>query len=159
MKKSDDLKLEYWAIKRPKPHPKNARSHPPEQVRQLVASIKEFGFTKPIVCDEKNEILAGHGKEGSLHPTMKPVELARRAITNSTREGEIVLDMFSGAGSTIMGAEQMGRVGFAVELDPKYVDATVRRWETLTGKEAIHAKDKKTFAAIAKSRAGRKAKG
>ena len=59
--KSADLKLEYWAIKRPKPHPKNARSHPPEQVRQLVASIKEFGFTKPIVCDEKNEILAGHG--------------------------------------------------------------------------------------------------
>lgn len=97
----------------------------------------------------------GHGKDGSLHPTMKPVELARRALKNSTQEGEIVLDVFSGAGSTIMAAEQMKRCGYGVELDPRYVDATVRRWQQMTGKEAIHATENKTFEAVSKARAGR----
>ena len=95
----------------------------------------------------------GHGKENVVHPTMKPVELARRAIGNSTREGEIVLDLFAGASSTIIGAEQTGRLGYGMELDPKYVDAGVRRWQDLTGKEAIHAGTKKTFAAHAKAKA------
>lgn len=99
---------------------------------------------------------SGHGKEGALHPTMKPVELARRAIRNSSQTGEIVLDMFAGAGSTIMAAEQTGRQGYGIELDPQYVDATVRRWQLLTGKEATHAEEKRTFEAIAKARAGRK---
>jgi DNA modification methylase len=98
----------------------------------------------------------GHGKENAMHPTMKPVELARRAIGNSTREGEIVLDLFAGASSTLIGAEQTGRLGYALELDPKYVDAGVRRWQELTGKQATHAADKKTFDAIAKARAGKK---
>jgi DNA modification methylase len=97
----------------------------------------------------------GHGKENTIHPTMKPVELARRAIGNSTREGEIVLDLFAGSSSTIIGAEQTGRLGYALELDPKYVDAGVRRWQDLTGKQATHAADKKTFDAIAKSRAAK----
>ena len=91
-----------------------------------------------------------------MHPTMKPVELARRAIRNSTREGEIVLDLFAGASSTIIGAEQTGRLGYALELDPKYVDVGVRRWQELTGKQATHAAEKKTFDAIAKARAGAK---
>ena len=97
-------------------------------------------------------------KEASLHPTMKPVELTRRALANSTQEGDIVLDMFAGACSTIMGAEQTKRVGYAMELDPHYVDAGLRRWQALTGKEATHATEKKTFEALAKSRAktGRK---
>lgn len=95
---------------------------------------------------------SGHGKDVALHPTMKPVALARRAIVNSTKEGEIVLDMFAGASSTIMGAEQTKRVGYAIELDPHYVDASVRRWQELTGKEAIHATEKKTYQAIAKAR-------
>ena len=94
----------------------------------------------------------GHGKENAMHPTMKPVELARRAIGNSTREGEIVLDLFAGAASTIIGAEQTGRLGYALELDPKYVDVGVRRWQELTGKAATHAADKKTFEATAKAR-------
>lgn len=100
---------------------------------------------------------AGHGKGNSVHPTQKPVELVRRALRNSTREGEAVLDMFSGGASTIIGAEQTGRVGYAIELDPQYVDAGVRRWQELTGKEAMHAEEKRTFDAIAKERAGRKA--
>ncbi len=100
---------------------------------------------------------AGHGKANTVHPTQKPVELVRRALRNSTREGEAVLDMFCGGASTIIGAEQTGRVGYGIELDPQYVDAGVRRWQELTGKEAIHAEEKQTFEAIAKARAGRKA--
>jgi DNA modification methylase len=99
----------------------------------------------------------GHGKETkTFHPTQKPVELARRAITNSTKEGEIVLDSFNGSGSTIMAAEQTGRAGYAAELDPRYVDQSVIRWQGMTGKQAIHASEKKTYDAIAKARAGRK---
>lgn len=96
----------------------------------------------------------GHGKGNAIHPTQKPVELARRALRNSTREGEAALDMFAGSGSLIMAAEQTGRVGYSIELEPRYVDAIVRRWQELTGKDATHANEKKTFAAIAKARAG-----
>lgn len=96
----------------------------------------------------------GHGKGTAIHPTQKPVELARRALRNSTREGEAALDMFAGSGSLIMAAEQTGRIGYSIELEPRYVDAIVRRWQELTGKDATHATEKKTFAAIAKARAG-----
>jgi hypothetical protein len=92
----------------------------------------------------------GHGKDTAIHPTMKPVELVRKALMNSTLEGQIVLDMFSGSGSTIMGAEQTRRVGYAVELDPLYADASIRRWQNMTGKAATHAKTQKTFDATAK---------
>jgi len=94
----------------------------------------------------------GHGKDGAWHPTMKPVELGRRALLNSTREGEIVLDMFSGGGSTIMAAEQTKRIGYAIELDPQYVDAGVIRWQKFTGKEATNAEGQ-TFEAVTKARA------
>jgi len=94
----------------------------------------------------------GHGKDNAFHPTMKPVELGRRACRNSANEGDIVLDMFGGSCSTVMAAEQTGRIGYAIELDPRYVDASVRRWQTMTGKQATHASEKKTFEAIAKAR-------
>lgn len=98
---------------------------------------------------------SGHGKEESIHPTQKPVELARRAIANSSREGEIVLDFYAGSGSTLIGAEQLGRACYAAELEPPHVDAIVRRWQTLTGKQATHEKDGKTFEAITRSRTGK----
>ena len=94
----------------------------------------------------------GHGKDNAFHPTMKPVELGRRACRNSANEGDIVLDMFGGSCSTVMAAEQTGRIGYAIELDPRYVDASVRRWQTMTGKQATNASEKKTFEAIAKAR-------
>lgn len=102
----------------------------------------------------------GHGKASTTHhPTQKPVELARRALRNSTQEGEIVLDLFAGSASTIMAAEQTKRCGYACELDPRYVDVGVRRWQEMTGQQATHAQEKKTFDAITKARAGRKAAG
>lgn len=71
------------------------------------------------------------------HPTMKPVRLFARLMRNSTREGETVLDPFAGSGSTIIAAEQMGRVARCVELDPHYVDVALSRWEAFTGRRAV----------------------
>ncbi len=95
---------------------------------------------------------------GSHHPNQKPVELARRAIANSSAEGELVLDMFAGSASTLLAAEQLKRVGYGIELDPLYVDAGVRRWQALTGKQAHLAHGKKTFDQLAAERNGTKAK-
>lgn len=99
----------------------------------------------------------GHGNASTTyHPTQKPVELARRALANSTQEGEIVLDIFAGSASTIIAAEQTKRVGYGIEIDPRYVDVAVRRWQELTGKQATHAAEKKTFDALARSRLGKR---
>ena len=68
---------------------------------------------------------------------MKPVELVERAIRNSSRPGNVVLDPFGGSGTTLIAAEKSGRVARLIELDPKYVDVIVRRWEEFTGKQAI----------------------
>jgi DNA modification methylase len=76
-------------------------------------------------------------QKNDLHPTMKPVELVERALRNSSRPGDIVLDPFGGSGTTLIAAEKSGRVARVMELDPKYVDVIVRRWEVFTGKEAI----------------------
>lgn len=71
------------------------------------------------------------------HPTMKPVGLFDYQIKNNTKGGDIVLDLFNGSGTTIMACEQNGRVAYAMELDPRYVDAAVKRWETFTGEKAV----------------------
>jgi DNA modification methylase len=73
---------------------------------------------------------------GYQHPTQKPVELARRAIGNSSRPGEIVIDGFLGSGTTLIGAEVTGRRCFGIELDPVYAQVTIDRWEKLTGRKA-----------------------
>ena len=76
-------------------------------------------------------------QKNDLHPTMKPVELVERALRNSSRPGDVVLDPFGGSGTTLIAAEKSGRVARVMELDPKYADVIVRRWEDFTGKEAI----------------------
>ena len=76
-----------------------------------------------------------------LHPTMKPVELVERAIRNSSRPGQRVLDPFGGSGTTLIAAEKSGRVACLMELDPRYVDVIVRRWQEWTGKSAIRESD------------------
>jgi DNA modification methylase len=70
------------------------------------------------------------------HPTQKPLQLCRKAITNSTRRNQIVLDLFAGSGSTLIAAEQVQRSCYAMELDPKYVDVIIKRYEKLTDKKA-----------------------
>ncbi|MGI5873020.1 MAG: site-specific DNA-methyltransferase [Bacillota bacterium] len=75
-------------------------------------------------------------KRSAEHPTMKPVELVSRALHNSGRRGEVVLDPFLGSGTTLVAAEQLDRVCYGMEIDPRYCDVTVKRWEQLTGKHA-----------------------
>jgi DNA modification methylase len=72
-----------------------------------------------------------------FHPTQKPVELPERAITNSTKQGDSVLDLFGGSGSTLIACEKVARLARVMELDPKYCDVIVARWEQFTGKKAV----------------------
>ncbi len=70
------------------------------------------------------------------HPTMKPIELVERAIENSSRPGDVVLDLFLGSGSTLIAAERTGRISYSMELDPHYAQVAVARWEAFTGRKA-----------------------
>lgn len=79
--------------------------------------------------------------KADIHPTMKPVGLFDYQIKNNTKGEDIVLDIFNGSGTTIMACEQNGRIGYAMELDPRYVDATVARWESFTGEKAVLLND------------------
>ena len=83
--------------------------------------------------------------KNDLHPTMKPVELVERAIRNSSRPGNVVLDPFGGSGTTLIAAEKSGRLARLIELDPKYVDVIVRRWQDWTGKQATRESDGLAF--------------
>ena len=84
-------------------------------------------------------------QKNDLHPTMKPVELVERALRNSSRPGNVVLDPFGGSGTTLIAAEKSGRIARLIELDPKYVDVIVRRWEDFTGKHATREADGMAF--------------
>ena len=75
--------------------------------------------------------------KSELHPTMKPIELMARSIQNSTKPGETVLDLFGGSGSTLIACEQLGRRCYSMELDPRYCDIIIDRWETFTGGKAV----------------------
>ena len=72
-----------------------------------------------------------------LHPTQKPLELVERAITNSSRPGDRILDPFCGSGTTLIACERSGRRGIGIELDPRYVAATLARWEAFAGEAAV----------------------
>jgi len=76
-------------------------------------------------------------QKNELHPTMKPVELVERAISNSSKSRDIVLDSFGGSGTTLIACEKLGRQARLIELDPKYCDVIVKRWEEFTGKAAV----------------------
>ena len=72
-----------------------------------------------------------------IHPTMKPVGLFDYQIRNNTKGNDAVLDLFGGSGTSLIACEQDGRTCFMMELDPRYVDAIVERWENLTGEKAV----------------------
>lgn len=90
--------------------------------------------------------------KNELHPTMKPVALVDRAIRNSSRPSDIVLDPFGGSGTTMIAAQRTGRRARLVELDPIYVDVTVDRWQAYTGAEATLDETGQTFAEVAAGR-------
>ena len=86
-----------------------------------------------------------------LHPTMKPVELVERAIKNSSKSRDIVLDLFGGSGTTLIACEKTGRQARLMELDPKFVDVIVKRWEEYTGLQAVRQEDGVKFAELTTS--------
>ena len=102
------------------------------------AGVNSFG-------SDRDEALA-------MHPTVKPVALVEDAILDCSKRGGIVLDAFAGSGTTLIAAEKTGRIGYALELDPRYVDIAVQRWEKVTGGQAVHATSGLTFRETAESR-------
>jgi DNA modification methylase len=87
--------------------------------------------------------------KNDLHPTMKPVELMERAVRNSSKTRDIVLDPFGGSGTTVIACEKSGRRARLMELDPKYVDVIVRRWQDYAGKKATRQIDGASFDVLA----------
>ncbi len=87
------------------------------------------------------------------HPTVKPVSLVADAIRDVSRPGEIVLDAFMGSGTTLLAAERTGRLGYGIELEPRYIDVAIRRWEAMTGRHAVLDGTDQTFAEISAERA------
>ncbi|WP_428542710.1 DNA modification methylase [Profundibacter sp.] len=110
----------------------------PEGVKRRWCGARDQGDVWNINRPTKND----------LHPTMKPVSLVERAIQNSSRKGDLVFDPFGGSGTTLIAAENTGRKAALLELDPKYVDVIVERWQRLTGLEAMHAEAKMTYSEI-----------
>lgn len=89
------------------------------------------------------------------HPAAYPVELPRALMTFLTARGEVVVDPFGGSGSTAIAAEQLGRRAYLMDIDPRYVDVMVRRWQDFTGKKATHEGKGKTFDELASERASK----
>ena len=87
-----------------------------------------------------------------LHPTMKPVALVERAIRNSSKPRDTVLDCFGGSGTTMIAAERTGRRAVLLEIDPAYADVIVRRWQETTGEAAVLEGDGNIFADVAAAR-------
>ena len=98
--------------------------------------------------DEKTVWELKKEQRNDFHPTQKPIELPERAINNSSKKGQIILDLFGGSGSTLIAAEKTSRQARLMELDPKYVDVIINRWQDFTGKIATHAETGKPFAEV-----------
>ena len=99
-------------------------------------------------------IMGGSDEQKYDHPTQKPIELMRKPLLNHTLPGESCYEPFAGSGTTLIAAEQLGRTCYGVELDPKYVDVIVRRWQQFTGKAAVLEGDGRTFDEVAEDRLG-----
>ena len=94
----------------------------------------------------------GRAEELAMHPTCKPVALVADAIRDVSRRGAIVLDLFAGSGSTLIAAEKTGRRAYLLEIDPRYCDVVIRRFEAYTGKTAQLDGEGSTFEEVEKKR-------
>ena len=112
------------------------------------------GQKDPWYGDKSQSTLWNENKPAAnrLHPTMKPVELIERALANSSKAGDVVADFFGGSGSTLIGCERRGRKARLMELDPKYADVIVCRFQDYTGQQAVLDGDGRTFAEVAVER-------
>lgn len=98
------------------------------ELKELLRAYIEEKPESVVYCDKPNK--------STLHPTMKPIRLISRFVINSTQEGENVVDIFGGSGSTMIACEQLKRKCFTMEIDPHYVDVIIERWEAFTGQKA-----------------------
>ena len=116
--------------------------------------LGRFGRNRSNVWTYPGVNSFGHDRTEALasHPTVKPVALVADAILDCTARGEAVLDQFAGSGTTIVAAEKVGRIGFGIECDPRYVDVAVQRWQRWTKLEAILADDGRSFEEISAAR-------
>ena len=114
------------------------------------------GQKDPWYGDKSQSTLWNEKKPAAnrIYPTAKPVELVERAIVNRSKAGDLVADFFGGSGSTLIGCERLGRNARLMEIDPKYVDVIIRRWQAFTGKQATPEGDERTFDEIAEERTG-----
>jgi DNA modification methylase len=99
-----------------------------------------------------NTLRAGRMDDLAAHPTVKPLRLVADALKDVTAPGDIVLDTFVGSGTTILAAERVGRRAVGLEIEPKYADIAVRRWQAATGRDAIHAQTALIFNDLQKQR-------
>ena len=90
-----------------------------------------------------------------FHPTVKPIALVADAILDCTSRDDIVYNPFLGSGTSILAAEKVGRRGYGIEIDPLYVDASIRRWQSFTRRDAILSENDRTFDEVAASRVSR----
>ena len=81
----------------------------------------------------------------ALHPTVKPVAMVADAVMDCSCRGDVVLDPFLGSGTTVIAAERVGRICYGLELDPRYVDTVIRRWQAFTGKPVLHEASGRMF--------------
>lgn len=100
-----------------------------EELVQLLEDIYSEKVPTTIIDEARPGV-------SDIHPTMKPLKLIARNVRNSSKQGQNVLDIFGGSGSTLMVCEQLDRRCYTMELDPKYCDAIIKRWEDFTGKQA-----------------------
>ena len=103
-------------------------------------------------CPSPKFIMGGSDEQKYDHPTQKSIELMRRPILNHTQRGELVYEPFLGSGTTLAAAEVTERICYGMELDPKYVDVVIQRWQELSGKEAVLDGHGATFANVKESR-------
>ena len=113
--------------------------------------LGRFGRYRTNVWDYAGVNSFGKTRMADLadHPTVKPTALVADAIRDVTKPGQIVIDAFMGSGTTILAAERTKRVAFGIDIEPGYIDVAIRRWETMTGKKAVHAETGETFAETA----------
>jgi DNA modification methylase len=116
-------------------------------------ALGRYGRNRANVFDYAGQTsLRGRKSKLSLHATAKPVALVADTIRDCSNRGGIILDPFGGAGTTLIAAQKTGRRARLIELDPKYVDITIRRWQYLTGEAAIHAETGRSFDDLARER-------
>ena len=122
------------------------------QHEPILYGWKEGGSGKHFYCGDRSKTTVwqiGRDAQASyVHPTQKPVALPEEAIKNSSKGEDVVLDLFGGSGSTLIACEKTGRINRSMELDPKYCDVIVKRWQQFTGKIAIHAETGQPFAEV-----------